>query len=91
MNTRAVISDRLNGSYIGHYFIGFSCSHQHKYTYKKMDIFLILANEWTDPHGKTTRELLATDAGHMLHPLPTRGRQRLVLSKTLCLSSYYTV
>ena len=75
MDARAIISDRLNGSNIGHCLMGFSCSHQHKYAIQKVDIFLILANEWTNPHGRTIGEILATDASHMLHPLPASGRQ----------------
>ena len=70
-------SDRLYGSDIGHCLIGFSCSYWQKDAIKNADIFIILAREWTNPHGKTHGEILGAEAGHILHPLPASGRQRL--------------
>ena len=40
---------------------GSSCSHQHKYTIQKLDVFSILANEWTFPHRKVIVEMLAAN------------------------------
>ena len=44
----------------------------------KLDIFLILPYEWTNPYRKISGQILAPDADHLPQPLPDNARPEVI-------------